>query len=91
MYTTIEVRQDVLRKAGVADMLEQNGYPSIEPLDASDDELRQEVGREAEARLGMTYEELVEAYREGTLPDTLAVNELVILLRFLEYSGGIPA
>jgi hypothetical protein len=68
-----------------------NGYPEIEPVEISDDELREGIAREAEARLGMTYEELVEAYQEGTLPDTLAVNELVILLRFLEFSGGIPA
>jgi hypothetical protein len=85
------VRKDVLGKAGMADIVEQNGYPSIEPIEVSDEELREEIAREAEARLDMTYEEFVEAYREGTLPDTLAVNDLVILLRFLELSGGIPA
>jgi hypothetical protein len=69
----------------------RNGCPSIEPLEISNDELVEEIGREAEARLGMSLSEFLEAYRMGTLPDTLAVNELVILLRFVELSGGIPA
>ena len=68
-----------------------NGYPQIEPLEISDDELREQIGREAEARLGMDFDEFVESYREGTLPDTLAVNELVMLLRFVELSGGVRA
>lgn len=68
-----------------------NGYPSIDPVEISDDELLKEIGRESEARLGMDLGALVEAYREGALPDTLAANELAILLRFLECSGGIPA
>lgn len=68
-----------------------NGYPEIEPVEISDDELREEIAREVEARLGMGYDEFVEAYREGTLPDTLAVNELVMLLRFVELSGGVRA
>jgi len=68
-----------------------NGYPQIDPVEISDDELRAEIGREVEARLGMDYDEFVEAYQEGTLPDTLAVNELVMLLRFVELSGGVRA
>lgn len=68
-----------------------NGYPKIEPVEISDDELRGEIGREVEARLDMTYDQFVEAYREGSLPDTLAVNELVMLLRFVELSGGVRA
>ncbi len=68
-----------------------NGYPSIDPVEISDAELLKEIGRESEARLGMDLDALIVAYREGTLPDTLAANELAILLSFLEYSGGIPA
>jgi hypothetical protein len=68
-----------------------NGYPEIEPVEISDDELRAEIAREVGVRLGMGYDEFVEAYQEGTLPDTLAVNELVMLLRFVELSGGVRA
>lgn len=66
-----------------------NGYPHIEPLKISDEELREHIAREAEARLGMTYEKFVEAYQEGSLPDTVAVNELIILLDFVEYPGRV--
>lgn len=68
-----------------------NGYPQIDPVEISDDELRGEIAREVEARLEMNFDEFVEAYREGTLPDTLAVNELVMLLRFVELPGGVRA
>jgi hypothetical protein len=68
-----------------------NGYPEIDPVEISDDELREEISREVQARLGMDFDHFVEAYREGTLPDTLAVNELVMLLRFVELSGGVRA
>ncbi len=68
-----------------------NGYPQIEPVEISDDELRLEIAREVEARLDMDFYEFVEAYHEGSLPDTLAVNELVMLLRFVELSGGVRA
>jgi hypothetical protein len=66
-----------------------NWCPEIDPVEISDDELREEIGREAEARLDLTYDEFVEAYREGTLPDTLAANELAMLLYFVEYSSGV--
>jgi hypothetical protein len=69
----------------------RNGYPSIEPLEISNRELIEEIGREAEERLGLDFPAFLDAYRSGTLPDTLAVNELVILLRFVELVGGIPA
>lgn len=72
-----------------------NGYPQevphIEPLEISDDELREQIAQEVETRLGMDFSKFIEAYEAGTLPDTLDVNELVILLHFLEYSGGIRA
>ena len=73
------------------DTPQTNGHPSIDPVEISDTELLEEIGRESEIRLGMDLDTLIQAYREGTLPDTLAANELVILLHFLEYSGGIPA
>ncbi len=67
----------------------RNGYPHIEPLEISDDELRKEIAQGAEEYLGMTYEEFVEAYRRGTLPDELIANELAMLLRFVEYSSRV--
>ncbi len=73
------------------DTPQTNGYPHIEPLEISDEELREQIEREAKSRLGMSFEEFVEAYQEGTLPDTPAVNELVILLRFVEYPSDVRA
>jgi hypothetical protein len=66
-----------------------NGYPSIDPIEISDAELLKEIGRESEVRLGMDLDALIGAYREGVLPDTLAANELAILLRFAELSEAI--
>lgn len=66
-----------------------NGYPHIEPLQISDDKLREQIAQGAEEYLGMTYEDFVEAYRQGTLPDELVANELVMLLRFVEYSSRV--
>jgi len=66
-----------------------NGYPHIEPLEISDEELREQIAQEAKDRLGMTYDEFLKAYHEGDLPDTPAVNELVILLDFVEYSSRV--
>jgi hypothetical protein len=68
---------------------ERNGYPHIEPLEISDDEILEEVRREVEANLDMTFDEFLEAYREGTLPDELITNELAMLLHFVEYSNGV--
>ena len=42
----------------------------------------EEVDREARESLGMSFDEFLQSYREGDLPDTLAANELVSLLRF---------
>jgi hypothetical protein len=67
----------------------RNGYPHIEPLEISDDELREQIAKGAQEYLDMTYEEFVEAYRQGTLPDELVANELAMLLRFVEYSSGV--
>ncbi len=69
----------------------RDGYPHIEPLEISDEELREQLAQETETRLNMSFEEFLEAYQAGTLPDTLDVNELVILLHFLEYSDGLRA
>jgi hypothetical protein len=66
-----------------------NGYPHIEPVEVTDEELLEEIRKGVEARTAMTFDEFVEAYREGTLPDTLAANELAILLHFVELSSGI--
>ena len=45
-------------------------------------EMIEEIDREARERLGMSFDQFYECYRNGDLPDTLVVNELVILLRF---------
>ena len=68
--------------------LSHNGYPHVEPLEISDEELREQIAREVEENLDMSYEDFVEAYRQGTLPDELVVNELVMLLRFVEHSSS---
>lgn len=62
---------------------EDGGLPAQE-VDVSDKELVEEIGRRPGPYLGLSYEEFVGAYRAGTLPDTGPVNELVILLRFVE-------
>ncbi len=67
-----------------------NGAIPAEVVELSEDELIEEIDREAGERLGMDFGEFVEAYRAGTLPDTLAVNELIIQLRLVEPSR-IPA
>lgn len=61
----------------------------IEEIDR--EEIVAEIDREARRRLGMTFEEFYAEYREGNLPDTLAVNELVILLRFAGLGRGTAA
>ncbi len=70
---------------------EHNGYPHIEPLEISDEELREGIRREVEANLEMSFEEFVRAYQEGTLPDTLLANELAMLWHFVELSSGVRA
>jgi hypothetical protein len=66
-----------------------DGALPAEILEISDEELVREIDRQAKERLGISYEEFVEAYRKGTLLDTLAVNELVILHRFVEASRSV--
>jgi hypothetical protein len=70
---------------------ERNGYPHIEPLEVSDEELRNGIRRAVETDLGMSFEEFIAAYDEGTLPDTLLANELAMLWHFVELSSGVQA
>ncbi|CAN5817736.1 hypothetical protein BH23ACT11_BH23ACT11_23180 [soil metagenome] len=58
--------------------------------DVSSREIVREIDLEARERLGMTFEEFARSYREGTLEDTTATNELAILLRLVDPSE-IPA
>lgn len=58
--------------------------------DVTSQEIVREIDLEARERLGMTFEEFARSYREGTLEDTTATNELVILLRLVDPSE-IPA
>ncbi len=55
---------------------------AIEVEEVSREEVIEEIDRESRESLDMSYDEFLEAYRDGDLPDTLAANELVILLRF---------
>src|SRR5215207_5903992 len=82
---TVEVRQDVLRKAGMADIQQngsRNGELPAEVVTVSKEEILAEIGSEAERRLGIKggWQEFARLYYEGALPDSLAVNELAILL-----------
>lgn len=52
--------------------------------DVAPEEIVREIDLEARERLGMTFEEFVRAYRQGTLEDTTATNELVISLRLVD-------
>jgi hypothetical protein len=54
----------------------------IEIEEISQDEAVEEIAREARERLDMSFDEFLENYQNDNLKDTLAVNELVILLRF---------
>jgi hypothetical protein len=67
----------------------RNGYPHIEPLEISDDEILEQVRREVEANLDMSFDEFLAAYRNDALPDDLITNELAMLLDFVEYSNGV--
>jgi hypothetical protein len=55
---------------------------AVEVEEVSRGEMIGEIDREARERLGMSFDQFYECYRNGDLPDTLVVNELVILLRF---------
>lgn len=64
-------------------MKESGEAEGVEVEEVSREEIIAEIDRQAKERLGgMSFEEFLAAYRDGALPDTLAVNELVILLRF---------
>jgi hypothetical protein len=65
----------------VAELLGQN-VEAIEVEEVSREEIVEEIDREARESLDMSFDEFLRAYREGDLPDTLAANELVSLLRF---------
>ena len=55
---------------------------AVEVEEVSREEMIEEIDREARERLGVSFDQFYERYRNGDLPDTLVVNELVILLRF---------
>ena len=55
---------------------------AVEVEEVSQEQIIEEIDREARESLGMSFDEFLQAYHEGELPDTLAVNELVTLLRF---------
>ena len=60
-----------------------NGAIPAEVVELSEEELIREIDQEAQERLGIGFEQFLDEYQAGTLPDTLAVNELVILLRLV--------
>lgn len=55
---------------------------AVEIEEVSQKQIIEEIDLEARESLDMSFDEFLQAYREGDLPDTLAVNELVTLLRF---------
>ena len=65
-----------------------NGGIPAEVVEISREELLDRVDRGAKRRLGLSgWEEFAEMYYHGELPDSLAVNELGILLDTAEQSG----
>lgn len=66
----------------------RNGGRPAEVVEVTTDSLLARVDRGARKRLGMSgWEEFASQYHRGLLPDTLAVNELGILLESAEKSG----
>ncbi len=63
-----------------------NGALPAEIVELSEEEIINDIDQEARERLHMSFDQFVEEYRAGTLPDTLAVNELVIMLRLVDPS-----
>jgi hypothetical protein len=55
---------------------------AVEVEEVSQEQIIEEIDHEARESLDMSFDEFLQAYQEGDLPDTLAVNELVTLLRF---------
>ena len=64
----------------------RNGGKPAEFVPVSRDEILAEIGIEAERRLGIEggWREFARQYHEHLLPDSLAVNELAILLHGVE-------
>lgn len=71
--------------------IRNNGIESVEPIQVSDEEILEQIDREAGMRMGMESGQFAEAYRKGSLPDTLAANELAMMMRFVEISRSVPA
>lgn len=60
--------------------------------DVTEGEVREEVDRRARQRLGISGDEFARGYREGSLPDTPAVNEIGILLSLVDDElASLPA
>ena len=55
---------------------------TVEVEEVSQEQIIEEIDHESRESLDMSFDEFLQACREGDLPDTLAVNELVTLLRF---------
>lgn len=65
-----------------------NGAIPAEIVEISREELLERVDRGAKRRLGLSgWKEFADLYCGGSLPDTLAVNELGILLDSAKKSG----
>lgn len=62
---------------------------SVEVKEVTQEEVIEEMRQDARVHLNMTFEEFRDAYRNGTLPDTLAANELAITLRFAGLTGEV--
>ncbi len=60
--------------------------PEEDGVEISANELERRIDQEARERLNMTFGEFAAAYREGTLPDTLAAAEIRVLMNGL----GVP-
>lgn len=59
---------------------------NIHEVQVSDETMLSEIGEQAKSRLGMGggLTEFQDAYHEGSLPDTLAANELAMMFYFVE-------
>ncbi len=65
----------------------RNGGIPAQVVEVTPQELLDEVDRGARQRLNLSgWQEFAQKYHEGLLPDTLAVNELGILLESAEES-----
>jgi hypothetical protein len=57
-------------------------------IEYSEQEIRDELERQAQQRLGMPAVEMLERYAAGTLPDAGSVADLLVLADLLEDSNG---